>query len=248
MPTRKTQLLQLQKLAAIGQLGAGITHEVRNVMTGILGFAQVAQRKVDDPKPTLELLRMIEQESLRCLDILAGFLEFSRPGPRARTSLDPAELIDGAARLVRHQLSTHHVRLELAARRGVPRVAGNRGELEQVLVNLLINAQHAMPDGGRVRIGAARAPDGFAVIEVADDGPGIPAPLQARIFAPYFTTKPAGQGVGLGLALSEGIVRAHGGTLTVASAPGKGATFTVRLPLAMGESGGMENNQTKPAT
>jgi two-component system NtrC family sensor kinase len=228
----QAQLVQSEKMAAFGQLGAGITHEVKNPMTGILSFAQLAQRKLDDKEKLLEFLVLIEKEALRCRDILVNFLKFARTSSRDLEPLHPNELLHAAATMVRHQLSVHDVRLEIRTAEDVPMILGNGPELEQVLLNLAINAQQAMPAGGRVVMSTERDGSGDVILKVADDGPGIPAELHAKIFEPFFTTKPPGQGTGLGLSVSFGIVKGHRGTLTVESSPQQGATFIIRLPPA----------------
>ncbi len=225
----QAQLIQSEKMAAFGQLGAGITHEVKNPMTGIISFAQLAQRKLEDPVKLAEFLQIIEKEALRCRDILVNFLKFARASTRDFESVDVNQMVGTAATMVRHQLSVHNVRLEVEFGEDVPTVSGNGPELQQVLLNIAINAQHAMPDGGKVTIRTFRR-DG-AVIEVQDTGGGIPPDIQAKVFEPFFTTKESGEGTGLGLSVSFGIIKGHNGTLSVRSIPGEGATFIIHLPV-----------------
>jgi signal transduction histidine kinase len=227
----QSQLVQSEKLAAFGQLGAGITHEVKNPMTGIVSFAQLAQRKLDDPDKLKEFLQLIEKEALRCRDILVNFLKFARSGSRELERIDVNEVVDGAARMLRHQLSIHGVRLRTELRDDVPEILGNAPELQQVILNLGINAQQAMPDGGMVTIGTTRA-GGDVCITVTDTGPGISPEIEAKIFEPFFSTKEPGEGTGLGLSVSFGIVRGHHGVLSVSSESGRGATFEIRIPAA----------------
>jgi signal transduction histidine kinase len=227
----QSQLVQSEKLAAFGQLGAGITHEVKNPMTGIVSFAQLAQRKLDDPEKLKEFLQLIEKEALRCRDILVNFLKFARSGSRELERIDVNEVVDGAARMLRHQLSIHGVRLKTELSDDVPEILGNAPELQQVILNLGINAQQAMPDGGTVTIGTTRA-GGDVCITVTDTGPGIPPEIEAKVFEPFFSTKEPGEGTGLGLSVSFGIVRGHHGVLSVSSESGRGATFEIRIPAA----------------
>jgi two-component system, NtrC family, sensor kinase len=228
----RSQLVQSEKLAAFGQLGAGITHEVKNPMTALVGFAQLAQRRIDDHAKVLELLKIIESEGLRCRDLLQSFLSFARANPAAWERVDLNVLVSEAARLLKHQMSIHNVMLELELGPDAPGVHGSAAELKQVLINLCFNAQQAMPNGGTIWMSTSLASDGMGIIAVRDNGPGIPSGLREKIFDPFFTTKGPGEGTGLGLAVSQGIARAHKGTLTVESEDGKGATFYLRLPAA----------------
>lgn len=228
------QLIQSEKLAAFGQLGAGITHEVKNPMTGIVSFAQLAQRKLDDKEKLSEFLKLIEKEALRCRDILVNFLKFARSGGARHEPIDPNELVEAAATILRHQLNIHNVRLETELGEGLPAILGSPPELQQVILNLSLNAQQAMPKGGRVTL-RSRADGSDVLIDVIDEGPGIPAEIQAKIFEPFFTTKESGKGTGLGLSVSFGILQGHHGKLSVASVMGQGATFTLRIPAATDE-------------
>jgi len=224
------QLVAAGRLASFGTLAAGITHEVKNPITAVVGFAQLAQRRLDDKSKVLQLLKVIESEALRCRDILSSFLRFARGQGTPAEALDLNRVVDDTARVLRHQLVVNGVQLELACRDGLPVVRGNAAELQQVLVNLAINAQQAMPSGGTVKLGTAVDGDGWALLTVTDNGPGIAEGVRERVFEPFFTTKAEGQGTGLGLAVSARIVAAHGGSLTVAPAPGHGSVFTARLP------------------
>ena len=229
----QAQLVRSEKLAAFGELGAGITHELKNPLTGIVGFAQIAQRKLDQKEKLQELLKLIEQEGLRCKDILVNFLKFARQQSGNDTQrVDVNEVVRSSAKIVKHQLALHDVKLELELGSPLPEVLMNAGEIQQVLLNLAMNAQQAMPQGGKVRFITREASDGGVEIVVEDNGPGIPAAIRERIFEPFFTTKAPGEGTGLGLAISFGILRDHFGSLTVESEEGRGATFLLRLPAA----------------
>jgi signal transduction histidine kinase len=231
----KQQLARAERLAAFGTLGAGITHEVKNPITALVGFAQLAQKKIDNPEKVLELLKIIETEGLRCRDILSNFLKFARGAGRGRGLVQLNQVVRETARVLHHQLGINGVQLELSLSEGVPEVVANSSELQQVLVNLAINAQQAMPRGGRVTITTAKADDGSALLSVADDGPGIPEDVRQHLFEPFFSTKVPGEGTGLGLAISDNIIKAYGGVLSVASTVGQGAVFTARLPPAPAE-------------
>jgi signal transduction histidine kinase len=225
------QLVQSAKMAAFGQMGAGVTHEIKNPLSAILGCVGLARQRRDDPVKVAECLALIEREAGRCKDILDAFLRFSR---RQTTELEPTDLnhvVDEGLSILAHQLQTQHVRLRHALSADLPPVMANANQIQQVLVNLVLNAQQAMGQGGEVRVSTLRDGDSV-VLSVADRGPGIPEAIRARIFEPFFTTKPRGEGTGLGLSVSWGIVRDHRGEIRVESTPGRGATFHVRLPAA----------------
>ena len=225
---------RIETLAALGQVAAGVTHEVRNVMTGILGFAQVAMRKIDgDPQAVSELLQLIEKETQRCVDVLTQFLSFTRPSGAAKVPVDIGDIIVSVGRLMHHQLNMSRVKLDVELAPALPLALADASALKQVVLNLVINAMHAVGDkGGHVQLRAQRGGDGMLELSVADDGPGVAGDVAERIFEPFFTTKPVGQGSGMGLHVSRGIVEEHGGTLRLEPAStGGGAVFTIRLPV-----------------
>ena len=226
----QAQLVQSEKMAAFGQLGAGITHEVSNPMTAILGFAQLAQRHADEPPKLRELLAMIEKEAQRSRDILVNFLKFARSSTGQFNPLNVNDLVDEAGRMLRHQLTLNGVHLTVKLAPTLPSISGNAAELQQVILNLAINARQAMPNGGKVVIETRHEADSTVSIAVIDDGPGVAASIRAKIFEPFFTTKPPGEGTGLGLAVSFGIVKGHKGTIELISEQGHGSTFIIRLP------------------
>jgi signal transduction histidine kinase len=225
------QLLQSEKMAAFGQLGAGIAHEVKNPIAGILGCAQLSLRKVEEGSWLHRNLALIEKESRRCQAIVENLLRFAR---QEKAVLEPTDLnavAGDAAAIVKHQLELDRVRLSVERSEDLPRVRGSANQLQQVIVNLLVNAHQALGErGGTVTVRTSRDEGGTVSVSVADDGPGIPADLQAKIFEPFFTTKLGGKGTGLGLSVSYGIVKDHGGEILLESAPGRGAKFTLRFP------------------
>lgn len=237
----QAQLIRTEKMAAFGQLGAGITHEVKNPMTGILGFSQLGQQAIDDKQQVMEFLQMIESESKRCSEILTNFLTFARQDvtdQRGTEEINVNHMIQEVARLVSHQLMIHNVKLELELGQDLGPIEANAAEMHQVLVNLAINAQQAMEKvGGVLSIATHRDTDRFAVIEMTDNGPGIPADIRDKIFEPFFTTKAPGEGTGLGLSIVFGIVSDYGGAINVFSEEGRGTTFSIKLPTC-GNGGG----------
>jgi signal transduction histidine kinase len=223
-------LVQSEKMAAFGQLGAGIAHEVKNPLTGIRGHAQLALRKLEPDHPLRAKLEIIERETARCMGIIGSLLKFARQERAEKAPIDVNEVVEDALAIVDHQLGLARITIERALATGLPRVLGNANQLQQVLLNLALNAQQAMGErGGTLRVETGIA-NGAVQIRVSDTGPGIPADVQRRIFEPFFTTKPAGQGTGLGLSVSYGIVRDHDGDIGVASEPGRGAVFTLTFP------------------
>jgi signal transduction histidine kinase len=223
-------------MAAFGQLGAGITHEVKNPITSILGFTQLARRRLTEPgggggdaSKVDELLAIVEKETQRCQDILVNFLKFARHSGSNLEPLALNEVVNLAGKIMQHQLNIRQVHLDVQLAPDLPPIRGNAAELQQVLLNLAMNAQQAMPNGGHVVLATARDGD-WVTVRVTDDGPGIPEAIRGKIFEPFFTTKAPGEGTGLGLSVSFGIIKAHKGSIELTTEVGQGPTFTIRLP------------------
>jgi signal transduction histidine kinase len=231
----QAQLIQSEKMAAFGQLGAGIAHEVKNPLAGILGIAQLARRGAEQGSPLQKDLAIIEKEARRCKAIIENLMKFARQEKVAFQPVVISRVIEDTKTLLDHQLGIHQVRLETEVSPDLPPVTGNSNQLQQVLMNLIINAQQAM-DGhrGTIKVSSSPCPPGHIEIRVSDTGPGIPKEIQPKLFEPFFTTKPAGKGTGLGLSVTYGIVRDHKGEIRVESEPGEGAVFIIRLPVADG--------------
>jgi two-component system NtrC family sensor kinase len=224
-------LVHSEKMAAFGQLGAGIAHEVNNPLAGILGHAQLAIRRLGPENPAKASLDLIARETRRCIDIIKNLMRFARQETPQFRPVDANEAVGAALSIVDHQLSLHGIRIVRELGAGLPQVSGDINQLQQVLVNLAINAQQAMAGRGELTV-RTRAGGGQVLIELQDSGPGISPELQKKIFEPFFTTKAAGQGTGLGLSVSYGIIESHGGRIEVRSSPGSGATFVISLPVA----------------
>jgi two-component system NtrC family sensor kinase len=228
-------LVHSAKMAAFGQLGAGIAHEVNNPLAGILGHAQLAIRRLGQENPAKASLDLIAQETRRCIDIIKNLMRFARQETLEFKPVDANDAVGAALSIVDHQLSLHGIRIVRDLGESLPQVNGDINQLQQVLVNLAINAQQAMA-GQRGELSVrTRAVGGQVLIELQDTGPGISPELQKKIFEPFFTTKPAGQGTGLGLSVSYGIIESHGGRIEVRSSLGSGATFVISLPVATAE-------------
>ncbi len=227
----QAQLVQSEKMAAFGLLGAGIAHEVKNPLAGILGCAQISLRKAEPGSPIRTNLELIEKETKRCKTIIDNLLKFARQDRTEFAPTRPNEPVENAIAIVRHQLEIRNVKIETDLAQDLPTIRGNGNQLQQVLMNLMINAQQAIGEGGGEVVVTTRRADPPAVeIRVRDDGPGMKPEVRSRVFEPFFTTKPGGKGTGLGLSVSFGIVKDHGGEISVESEPGKGSTFVIRLP------------------
>ena len=225
-------LVHSAKMAAFGQLGAGIAHEVNNPLTGILGHTQLAIRRLGPDNPAMASLDLIARETRRCIDIIKNLMRFARQETLQFQPVDANEAVGAALSIVDHQLSLHGIRIVRDLGESLPQVSGDINQLQQVLVNLAINAQQAMAGQRGELLVRTRAVGGQVLIELQDSGPGISPELQKKIFEPFFTTKAAGQGTGLGLSVSYGIIESHGGRIEVRSSLGSGATFVISLPVA----------------
>jgi len=232
LESAQSQLIQSEKLAALGELGAAIAHEVKNPLAGILACAQLSMRKIDDRASLERNLSLIDKETKRCKAIVENLLKFARADKPIMEDLDANQIVTDTASILRHQLNMHSVNLEENLSETSLVFHGNANQVQQVIMNLVMNAQQAMDGGGNVVVSTAAATDGRIVIEVADDGPGMPPDVQARVFEPFYTTKPRGEGTGLGLSVSFGIIRDHGGAITLESEVGRGTTFRISLPPA----------------
>lgn len=236
----QAQLIQSEKLAAFGQLGAGIAHEVKNPLAGILGYAQLSLRKTEPDTVLHNNLKIIEKETKRCRTIIDNLLKFARQEKVERKPLELNQVVEDTAALVDHQLGMHRIRLERELAPDLPAIHGNANQLQQILLNLVLNSEQAMEGTpGTIRITTGRTGDDRVEVRISDTGPGIPKEIQARLFEPFFTTKPAGKGTGLGLSVTYGIVKDHKGEILVESEPGQGATFILRFPP--GQEGGNGN-------
>jgi two-component system NtrC family sensor kinase len=238
----QAQLLQAEKLSAIGQLVAGIAHELNNPLTSVIGYAQLLQEELRDTsvgdvtRSTPELihdLRRIAEESERAATIVRNLLAFARRQSASRAEQDVGDLMNRVLALRAYEFRLNAIELETSFESGLPPVLGDGGQLQQALLNLLLNAEQAMAGRTvrRIRVGARYVAESGAVeLFIADSGHGIPDENLRRIFDPFFTTREVGEGTGLGLSICYGIVRDHGGQISVESRAGQGTTFTVVLP------------------
>ncbi len=226
------QLIQSEKMSAIGQLIAGIAHDLNNPLASVIGFADFLLEGRDVPPPLVEPVRVIQQEAERAANIVRNLLNFARKQDHARRPTEVEPLLNATLTLLRTQMGSRRVELLLDLEDGLPTIDVDIGQVQQVFVNLINNAAQAIESvgrAGRVVVRARRWRDGVAV-EVGDDGPGMEPAIAAQVFDPFFTTKPEGQGTGLGLSICQGIVKEHGGRIVLSTAPDQGARFTVELP------------------
>jgi two-component system NtrC family sensor kinase len=242
LKTTQAQLLQAEKLSAIGQLVAGVAHELNNPLTSVIGYAQLVEEELrTDPgsRPPAEVahdLRRIAEESERAARIVRNLLAFARRQVAARAPQDPAEICTRVLSLREYSFRLTGITLETVFEPGLPKVQADSSQLQQVLLNLVLNAEQAMRGRPQRRlvIGLRHDREAHAVeLSVSDSGHGIDAANLSRIFDPFFTTRDVGEGTGLGLSICYGIVRDHGGQIAVESRPQEGTTFRVKLPASL---------------
>jgi two-component system NtrC family sensor kinase len=233
------QIMQSEKLAAVGQLAAGVMHEINNPLATIGAcVAAIEGRLADCTGPGVAAIQeyadIVDKEVHRCTSIVDGLLDFSRPKGTRKAPVSVTAVVEDALFLFRHHERYKHYVTETELAPDLPLIQGNQEQLIQVMMALLLNALDAMEPGGRLTVRTLRSRwRGHEVlIEVEDTGRGIPAPLQSRIFEPFFTTKAQGRGTGLGLSICYGIVEEHRGRIEVDSHPGRGSVFRVSLPVA----------------
>jgi len=224
------QVIQSEKLASVGKLAAGVAHEINNPVGVILGFSQFLQRQIPPDDVCAQPLAAIERESMRCKQIVQNLLDFARMSEPAMLEIDLHQVLESTYQLLEYQLSKGKVEIVRDYAPGLPSIAADPHQLQQVFVNLMLNAYQAMPQGGRLTI-QTRVEASQVAIALTDEGIGIPPANLSRVFDPFFTTKEPGQGTGLGLSVSYGIVKQHSGHFDVQSQIGRGSTFTVYLPL-----------------
>ena len=231
-------VLHVEKMASIGKMAAVVAHEVNNPLSGILTYAKLLRKWVasgqaehEKREDAIQCLELIAAESRRCGDLVKNLLTLSRTAPMNVQPTDLRTVLDRCLLLVRHQLELGGIQLQVNLAENLPRVPCDPAQMEQVFLALIMNAIDAMPKGGNLWIEARLSPDETEInIQVRDDGAGIAPDILPQIFEPFLTTKESGRGVGLGLAISRGIVERHNGRIDVESELGRGTNFTVTLP------------------
>ncbi len=227
------QLIQSEKLAALGQLVSGVAHELNNPLTSVLGYTQLLLMRNQLDPHAAEQLEIVGQEADRARRIVRNLLSFSRQHKPSRAQVDLNELLERTLELRTYEMKVNNI--SVCREPGdIPRVMADEHQLQQVFLNIIINAEQAIESGARAGHLTVRTEMGASNrvrIVIADSGPGIPSHIIEKLFDPFFTTKPVGQGTGLGLSISYGIVKEHDGTISVESEPGRGARFIIELPV-----------------
>jgi two-component system NtrC family sensor kinase len=227
----QTQMAQSEKLASIGRLAAGVAHEINNPLGGILTFSSLALEECSGDNPVRQNLELIVKQTLRCRETVKGLLDFARQSSTAVTFIDVNAIVDKTLSLLENQSIFHDIRIVRQPAADLPNVLMDAGQLQQVVVNIVLNAVDAMEESGTLTVETAAAPQTEEVLlRISDTGKGIPDSVLPFIFEPFFTTKKVGHGTGLGLSIVHGIVTRAGGKIEVATSS-KGTSFTVRFPI-----------------
>ncbi len=243
MAETQRQLAEADKLASVGRLAAGVAHEINNPLTGVLSYASLLEKRFQDDQEARADLAVIIRETIRCRGIIRELLDFARPTPPQKRPADLNEVVRRSISVVMSQLALNRVDLKLDLAEALPTVLADGNQIQQVVVNLLLNAADAINgEGGEIRVATAAEAAGV-LLEIRDSGRGIDPEDIPRIFEPFFTTKGA-HGTGLGLAVTWGIIDSHGGSIRAESESGQGTRFTVRLPLAPTPGGTVPNPST----
>jgi two-component system NtrC family sensor kinase len=225
------QLIRAGKMAAIGELAAGVAHEINNPLTGVLTFSSLMLKKVDEKNPWKKDLENIVEQTTRCRNIVRGLLDFARQRKPDKKEWDIHILIDNTLTLVEKQAPFQNIKIDKQFKSGIPLLFVDGDQIQQVFMNILLNAADAMAGNGGTLTIKTDLKDKMAEISFTDTGCGMAKEHLSKLFAPFFTTKETGKGTGLGLAISYGIIQSHNGDIEVESQVGKGSTFRVKLPI-----------------
>lgn len=230
------QLFRSEKLASLGKLAAGVAHEINNPLTGVLTNASLLLEDLEDGDPRREDVQVIVSETIRCREIVKRLLDFARQTKPQKRLTNINNLINNIILLVRNQTSFRNIVIEKNLDENLPEILADLDQVQQVFINLIINASEAMTKGGNLEIETKPDNTGnYIIVIFKDNGPGIPEHMKAKIFDPFFTTKE--QGTGLGLSISYGIIERHGGKINLETKPGEGTTFTIFLPVDQEDEG-----------
>ncbi|MGM0423385.1 MAG: ATP-binding protein, partial [Thermodesulfobacteriota bacterium] len=222
-----------EKLVALGQLASGVAHEINNPLGIILCYVDLLQRQLQDLPQSQQDLGIIEKQAINCKNIVMDLLQFARGQESSKEPAQANQVIQEVVQMFRHKLKKNHIQLELDLDPDLPQIRLNTDKMKQVLVNLLLNALHAVESKGLIQISSGLQPaQGMLWISIWDNGAGVEESIRSNIFDPFFSTKRTGEGTGLGLAVSYGIVQEHGGEISLESEKGAWTRFTVYLPLS----------------
>jgi len=250
----QAQTIRGEKLASVGLLASGVAHELNNPLTGILTFSHLLREKMPDNSPDAEDMDLVIRETKRCAAIIKRLLDFAREKQPEKKFNDINRIIEDTVRIVERPAHLRDIAITMDLDRTLPPIWIDADQIKQVIMNMIVNAQHAVEEKGNITISTRRAaeprpsaqcaePIPMAEISIIDTGCGIPEKNLRRIFDPFFTSKDVGKGTGLGLSVSHGIIEAHGGAIEVQSKVGEGTTFSVFLPLTPPAAG----SESKPS-
>ncbi|MBW1980660.1 MAG: response regulator [Deltaproteobacteria bacterium] len=226
------QVLHAEKIASLGRLAAGVAHEINNPLAGILIYAEMLMKEMEDNNPWRQDLAEIITQTLRCKQITNRLLEFSRQSLGRKIRFDVNFTVEQAVAMLEHQAIFHNIFIDLDLQQDMPPLVGDPDEFQQVVTNLLLNAADAMEGRGRIAISTwDHAGSREIVLRVEDTGPGIPQDLADKIFEPFVTTKPSGTGTGLGLAVAFGVIKRHSGSIVLENPGEQGACFAITIPV-----------------
>jgi signal transduction histidine kinase len=234
------QLRHADRLATIGQLAAGVAHELNEPLGSILGFAQLATKIPDLPAPVETDLKKIINASLHAREVIKKLMVFARQMPPQKTPVNLNQVAEEGLYFLEARCAKSGIEVVRSYAEHLPEIIADPSQLHQVLINLVVNALQAMPEGGKLTIKTERL-DGHVALIVEDTGVGMAPDILRKIFVPFFTTKDIHEGTGLGLSVVHGIVTSHGGTISVESKPGVGTRFGVELPV--GETSGIKESE-----
>jgi two-component system NtrC family sensor kinase len=241
-----SRIMESERLALIGQLSANVAHELNNPLQGIVTYSHLLLEKLPSDESAAKSVQKIVTQANRCRDIIRGWLDFARQRKPDTTVCDFNSVMGESVSLVENQALFINIKIDTQFEEHLPLVVVDPSQMQQVIMNLIINAAEAMEGEGKLILGTKYEPEeGLVEIEITDTGPGIPEENLERIFDPFFTTKEVGHGTGLGLAISYGIIKEHSGSIAVESEAGKGTTFFVRIPVTPEGKGPNGGEQTQ---
>jgi two-component system NtrC family sensor kinase len=238
LKSRQNQLIQSEKLSAMGRLAGGVAHEIINPLTSILGFADLISAQLnlsasdqENMNKCIDYLMILKNEATRCKQITQGLLQLAHPQKGEKTSTDINMVVNESLKIAQFHLKSHNINLITDFQPDLPPIIADKNQLQQVFLNLVINAKDALDRGGTIRI-KTQVKAQWVVIRFEDNGCGMPAEDLEKAFLPLYTTKQEGKGSGLGLSISQSIIEDHRGFIEAKSRPGKGTTFVIRFPSA----------------